>query len=82
MIDRVRFLYEASAPLTVRIPVLICRGELVPSDTAWLGGCLALDNKQFIKTGAELGVDWPFAVLPTFSKQAVLVCSRLVTSGG
>jgi hypothetical protein len=29
MIDRVRFLYEASAPLTARIPVLICRGELV-----------------------------------------------------
>ena len=27
-------------------------------NTAWLGGCLALDNKQFIKTGAELGPAW------------------------
>jgi thioredoxin reductase (NADPH) len=26
-------------------------------NTAWLQGCLALDNKQFIKTGAELGFD-------------------------
>jgi thioredoxin reductase (NADPH) len=28
-------------------------------NTGWLGGCLALDNKQFIKTGLDLGVDWP-----------------------
>jgi thioredoxin reductase (NADPH) len=28
-------------------------------NTAWLGGCVALDNKQFIKTGTDLGVDWP-----------------------
>ncbi len=28
-------------------------------NTTWLQGCLALDAKQFIKTGAELGVDWP-----------------------
>jgi thioredoxin reductase (NADPH) len=28
-------------------------------NTAWLGGCLTLDSKQFIKTGTELGVDWP-----------------------
>ena len=27
-------------------------------NTAWLQGCLALDNKQFIKTGVDLGVDW------------------------
>ena len=27
-------------------------------NTAWLQGCLALDTKQFIKTGADLGVDW------------------------
>ena len=27
-------------------------------NTAWLGGCLALDDKQFIKTGAQLGPDW------------------------
>ena len=27
-------------------------------NTAWLKGCLALDEKHFIKTGAELGLDW------------------------
>jgi thioredoxin reductase (NADPH) len=27
-------------------------------NTAWLSGCLALDGKQFIKTGADLGLDW------------------------
>jgi thioredoxin reductase (NADPH) len=33
-------------------------------NTAWLGGCLALDNKQFIKTGAELGLDWSLRRAP------------------
>ena len=33
-------------------------------NTAWLAGCLALDNKQFIKTGAELGFDWPLRRAP------------------
>ncbi len=28
-------------------------------NTAWLQGCLALDEKQFIKTGADTGSDWP-----------------------
>ena len=28
-------------------------------NTSWLGECLALDNKQFIKTGADLGKAWP-----------------------
>jgi thioredoxin reductase (NADPH) len=27
-------------------------------NTAWLGGCLELDDKQFIKTGADLGDKW------------------------
>jgi thioredoxin reductase (NADPH) len=27
-------------------------------NTAWLSGCLALDGKQFIKTGADLGREW------------------------
>ena len=27
-------------------------------NTAWLQGCLALDPKQFIKTGPDLGPDW------------------------
>jgi thioredoxin reductase (NADPH) len=28
-------------------------------NTAWLKGCLALDAKQFIKTGTDLGEEWP-----------------------
>jgi thioredoxin reductase (NADPH) len=28
-------------------------------NTAWLDGCLALDSKRFIKTGADLGSEWP-----------------------
>ncbi|HMD47603.1 MAG TPA: NAD(P)/FAD-dependent oxidoreductase, partial [Bryobacteraceae bacterium] len=33
-------------------------------NTTWLQGCLALDAKQFIKTGAELGVDWALGGRP------------------
>jgi thioredoxin reductase (NADPH) len=33
-------------------------------NTAWLQGCLALDTKQFIKTGADLGSDWPLRRVP------------------
>jgi len=28
-------------------------------NTSWLNDCLALDGKQFIKTGADLGEEWP-----------------------
>jgi thioredoxin reductase (NADPH) len=28
-------------------------------NSAWLQGCLALDDKQFVRTGAALGPDWP-----------------------
>ena len=28
-------------------------------NTAWLGGCVALDDKQFVRTGVDLGGDWP-----------------------
>ena len=28
-------------------------------NTGWLSGCLALDKNQFIKTGTELGAEWP-----------------------
>jgi thioredoxin reductase (NADPH) len=33
-------------------------------NTAWLGGCLALDDKQFIKTGADVGPVWPLGRPP------------------
>jgi thioredoxin reductase (NADPH) len=28
-------------------------------NTEWLASCVALDTKQFIKTGVDLGADWP-----------------------
>jgi len=28
-------------------------------NTSWLGECLELDKKQFVKTGTDLGPDWP-----------------------
>jgi thioredoxin reductase (NADPH) len=33
-------------------------------NTAWLRGCLALDAKQFIRTGSDLGSDWPLRRTP------------------
>ena len=33
-------------------------------NTAWLNGCLALDSKQFIKTGSDLGPEWPLQRAP------------------
>jgi thioredoxin reductase (NADPH) len=33
-------------------------------NTAWLQGCLALDSKLFIKTGTDLGLDWPLRRAP------------------
>jgi thioredoxin reductase (NADPH) len=33
-------------------------------NTAWLGGCLSLDSKQFVKTGVDLGPDWPLQRAP------------------
>jgi thioredoxin reductase (NADPH) len=27
-------------------------------NTSWLSGCLALDSKQFIKTGADVEKEW------------------------
>jgi thioredoxin reductase (NADPH) len=33
-------------------------------NTAWLGGCLALDSKCFVRTGPELGTAWPLRRAP------------------
>jgi thioredoxin reductase (NADPH) len=33
-------------------------------NTAWLQGCMALDTKQFIKTGPDLGADWTWPRAP------------------
>jgi thioredoxin reductase (NADPH) len=33
-------------------------------NTAWLGGCLALDAKRFIQTGADIQTEWPLRRSP------------------
>ncbi len=33
-------------------------------NSAWLQGCLAMDSKQFVKTGTDLGPDWPLGRHP------------------
>jgi thioredoxin reductase (NADPH) len=33
-------------------------------NTSWLGGCLTLDNKQFVVTGSDLGQEWPLTRAP------------------
>jgi thioredoxin reductase (NADPH) len=33
-------------------------------NSAWLQGCLAMDGKQFVRTGADLGTDWPLPRAP------------------
>jgi len=33
-------------------------------NTAWLNGCVSLDDKQFIRTGADIGPDWPLRRTP------------------
>jgi len=40
-------------------------------NTAWLGACLALDEKHFIKTGADLGADWPASRPPFLLETSV-----------
>jgi thioredoxin reductase (NADPH) len=33
-------------------------------NTSWLDGCLAVDEKQFIKTGVDAGAEWPLKRTP------------------
>jgi thioredoxin reductase (NADPH) len=40
-------------------------------NSAWLQGCLDLDEKQFIKTGADLGLDWPMRRPPYLLETSV-----------
>jgi thioredoxin reductase (NADPH) len=40
-------------------------------NTAWLQGCLALDARQFIKTGPDLGDGWPLARPPFLFETSV-----------
>ena len=40
-------------------------------NTAWLEGCLALDDKRFIKTGADLGENWSLRRSPYLLETSV-----------
>jgi thioredoxin reductase (NADPH) len=40
-------------------------------NTAWLGECLALDEKRFIKTGADVGTNWPLERPPYLLETSV-----------
>jgi thioredoxin reductase (NADPH) len=40
-------------------------------NTAWLQGCLALDARQFIRTGPDLGDDWPLSRAPFLFETSV-----------
>ena len=40
-------------------------------NTAWLKGCLALDDKEFIKTGTDLGPAWPLRRPPYMLETSV-----------
>jgi len=33
-------------------------------NSGWLDGCLALDDRKFVRTGADLGPDWPLPRAP------------------
>jgi thioredoxin reductase (NADPH) len=40
-------------------------------NTAWLGTCLALDSKRFIKTGPEVASEWPLPRAPFLLETSV-----------
>jgi thioredoxin reductase (NADPH) len=63
-LERVRWRQtETGATETLGIQHLFLMTGACPN-TAWLQGCLALDGKQFIKTGVDLGQDWPLERAP------------------
>ena len=41
------------------------------ANTGWLNGCLTLDDKRFIKTGADGGRDWPLTRPPYLLETSV-----------
>jgi thioredoxin reductase (NADPH) len=63
-LERVRWRQtETGATETRAIQHLFLMTGACPN-TAWLQGCLALDAKQFIKTGVDLGPEWTAARAP------------------
>jgi thioredoxin reductase (NADPH) len=57
-LERIRWRNQQTGEAGVYdVPHLFLMTGACPN-TQWLGECLALDEKQFIKTGAEVGADW------------------------
>ena len=54
---------QTGATVNEEIPHLFLMTGADPN-TAWLDGCLSLDDKHFIKTGADLAADWPLRRAP------------------
>jgi thioredoxin reductase (NADPH) len=68
-LERVLWRNEAGEPEGHGVRHLFCMMGAEPS-TRWLGGCVALDDRGFVKTGADLsrddlaGAAWPLARPP------------------
>lgn len=63
-LERVRWRQaENGTADTYDIPHLFLMTGARPN-TGWLQGCLALDEKQFVKTGVDLGPEWPLGRAP------------------
>jgi thioredoxin reductase (NADPH) len=63
-LERVRWRQAQTKEVSTReIPHLFLMTGACPN-TAWLRGCLELDSKEFVKTGTDVGPDWPLRRAP------------------
>jgi thioredoxin reductase (NADPH) len=63
-LERIRWRNQRTGETGVyEIPHLFLMTGACPN-TQWLDGCLAMDEKQFIKTGADIGTDWELRRAP------------------
>jgi thioredoxin reductase (NADPH) len=63
-LERVRWANKQTGETGIyEIPHVFMMTGACPN-TAWLNGCLRLDEKQFIKTGTDVGPDWPLRRSP------------------
>jgi thioredoxin reductase (NADPH) len=45
-------------------------------NTSWLKGCLALDDKEFVRTGTDLGALWTLHRPPFMLETSFFRCSN------
>src|SRR5262245_47510707 len=84
-LERIRWRDERTGEIeTHGIGFLFIMAGAVPN-TSWLNGCVLLDEKGFVKTGADLSVEelagakWPLARAPICSKPAGRASLQLAT---